>query len=139
MCIIAEPTKNRLVELAQQQGQIIARIEVAKLEMVPIDREDLIALLHIYKDGDLSDKQYLAILFDAFLVRVDLYDDHLKSWFSPTGNKSVDIPLSADSSENNGDSTCQASLSDRKQLYVLAPHYSTKKDPSRWLGAFFMH
>lgn len=127
MGIITETTKNRLVELEQQQGQIIAKIEVAKSEMVPIDREDLIALLHIYKDGDLSDKKYLASLFDAFLVRVDLYDDHLKIWFSPTGNKSVDIPLSADSSENNVDSTCQASLSDRKQMFVLAPHYSTTK------------
>ena len=81
--------------------------------MVPIEREDLIAILTRYRKGSLDDKKYLAALFDTFLVRVDLYDDHFKITFDPTGGKMpVDIPIGVeDSPESPGDSPDSADFS----------------------------
>ena len=113
MGIITDTTKARLLELEQEQGCLLAKIDAAKSEMVPIEREDLIAILTRYRKGSLDDKKYLAALFDTFLVRVDLYDDHLKITFDPTGGKTpVDIPIGVeDSPESPGDSPDSADFS----------------------------
>ena len=131
MGVITETTKSRLLELEQEQGRLLAKIDAAKAEMVPISREDFIKLLYIYKDGDVNDKKYLAALFDTFLVRVDLYDDHLKITFDPTGGRTpVDIPIDVeDSSDNSGESSDSADFeasSPGAEKFVLALHDCTK-------------
>ena len=78
-----------------------AQIENARAELVPITRDNFVSLLHIYRDGDINDSKYLASLFETFLVRVDLYDDHFLIWFNPLGQKPpADIPIT---SIENGD------------------------------------
>ena len=73
----------------------------ARAELVPITRDNFVSLLHIYRDGDINDSKYLASLFETFLVRVDLYDDHFLIWFNPLGQKTpADIPIT--SIENGG-------------------------------------
>ena len=92
---------------------------------------DFVSLLDIYRTGDVNNKKYLAALFDTFLVRVDLYDDHFKITFDPTGGKMpVDIPIGAeDSPESPGDSPessdFEASPQDAEK-FVLALHDRTK-------------
>lgn len=82
----------------------------------------------------MNNKKYLAALFDTFLVRVDLYDDHFKITFDPTGGKMpVDIPIGAeDSPESPGDSPessdFEASPQDAEK-FVLALHNRTKRKP----------
>ena len=99
--------------------------------MVPISRNDFVKLLYIYKEGEPTDKKYLAALFDNFLVRVDLYDDHLKITFDPTGGRQpIDMPIGAEESpESPGDSSessdFEASSQDAEK-FVLALHNCTK-------------
>lgn len=101
MGVITETTKARMVELEQKQGRLNAQIENARAELVPITRDNFVSLLHIYRDGDINDSKYLASLFETFLVRVDLYDDHFLIWFNPLGQKTpADIPIT---SIENGD------------------------------------
>ena len=123
-----------MLALEQEHGQLLAKIDTAKAEMVPINREDFVSLLDIYRTGDVNNKKYLAALFDTFLVRVDLYDDHFKITFDPTGGKMpVDIPIGAeDSPESPGDSPessdFEASPQDAEK-FVLALHNCTKNWP----------
>ena len=96
MGVITETTKTRMVELEQEQGRLNAQIENARAELVPITRDNFVSLLHIYRDGDINDSKYLASLFETFLVRVDLYDDHFLIWFNPLGQKTpADIPITS--------------------------------------------
>ena len=142
MGIITDTTKARLLALEQEHGQLLAKIDTAKAEMVPINREDFVSLLDIYRTGDVNNKKYLAALFDTFLVRVDLYDDHFKITFDPTGGKMpVDIPIGAeDSPESPGDSPessdFEASPQDAEK-FVLALHNRTKI-LERLFGDFFV-
>ena len=131
MGIITDATKARLLELEKEQGQLLVKIDEAKAEMVPISRNDFVKLLYIYKEGEPTDKKYLAALFDNFLVRVDLYDDHLKITFDPTGGRQpIDMPIGAEESpESPGDSSessdFEASSQDAEK-FVLALHNCTK-------------
>nr|UWG05060.1 MAG: hypothetical protein [Bacteriophage sp.] len=130
MGIITDATKARLLELEKEQGQLLVKIDEAKAEMVPISRNDFVKLLYIYKEGEPTDKKYLAALFDNFLVRVDLYDDHLKITFDPTGGRQpIDMPIGAEESpESPGDSPessdFEASPQDAEK-FVLALHIRT--------------
>ena len=120
-----------MLELEKEQGQLLVKIDEAKAEMVPISRNDFVKLLYIYKEGEPTDKKYLAALFDNFLVRVDLYDDHLKITFDPTGGRQpIDMPIGAEESpESPGDSSessdFEASSQDAEK-FVLALHNCTK-------------
>ena len=131
MGIITDATKARLLELEKEQVQLLVKIDEAKAEMVPIGRNDFVKLLYIYKEGEPTDKKYLAALFDNFLVRVDLYDDHLKITFDPTGGRQpIDMPIGAEESpESPGDSSessdFEASSQDAEK-FVLALHNCTK-------------
>ena len=103
--IITETTKSRLMELEGERSSIEAKIAVAKSDIIEISRDDLIAGLEMYRDGDVSDKKYQARLFDTFLVAVYVYDDELKIVFSFTGKKNtVRVPLDASAIDDVGNS-----------------------------------
>lgn len=103
--IITETTKSRLLELEGERSSIEAKIAVAKSDIIEISRDNLIAGLEMYRDGDVSDKKYQARLFDTFLVAVYVYDDELKIVFSFTGKKNtVRVPLDASAIDDVGNS-----------------------------------
>ena len=93
--IITDSTKGRLLELEAEQARLT------------ISRDDVIAGLEMFRDGDVSDKKYQAKLFDTFLVAVYVYDDDMKIVFSFSGRKNtVSVPLDAslvDGIENNAE------------------------------------
>ncbi len=94
--IITDTTKSRLLELEADQSRLIAQIAAGRADIIIIPREDIIAGLTMYRDGDIKDKKYQAKLFDTFLVAVYLYDDDMKIVFSFSGNKNtVRVPLEA--------------------------------------------
>ena len=92
--ILTETTRSRLLELEDQQNQLRGKIAVVEADIVPISREDLVAGLTMFRDGDIKSKKFQAKLFDVFLRAVYLYDDHLKIVFSFTGDRnSIDLPV----------------------------------------------
>ena len=94
--IITATTKERLLELESEQAKIAARLAVEKSEVIEVSREDIVAWLEMFRDGDVNDKKFQAKLFDAFLVAVYLYDNNLKIVFNFTGKKnSIRVPLRA--------------------------------------------
>lgn len=99
--IITTATKDRLLELETEQSKISARLAIEKEDVPEVDKEDVIAWLKSFRDGDITDKKYQAKLFDTFLISAYLYDDKLKLVFNFSGKKNtVNIPLNASVIDN---------------------------------------
>ena len=99
--IFTETTAGRLKELEAEQKKIKGKIVDAKEEVVELSRDDILAGLIMFRDGDFEDQRFLIQLFDTFLKAVYIYDDNLKIVFSFSGDKNtVSIPLNADTMEN---------------------------------------
>lgn len=112
-----------------------AQIENARAELVPITRDNFVSLLHIYRDGDINDSKYLASLFETFLVRVDLYDDHFLIWFNPLGQKTpADIPIT---SIENGDADEFFDECRSKNVFDWGGKWSTKIKHPPYPGGCF--
>lgn len=73
--IITSSTKDRLHELETQQSLIYGKIAVINADHIEVSRNDVIAWLQSFSNGDVNDKSFQASLFDSFLVAVYLYDD----------------------------------------------------------------
>lgn len=92
--IFTDTTKERLLELEKEKKQLTTKIAAQKADIITISRDDIIAGLEMFRDGDIGDKQYQEKLFDTFLVAVYVYDDNLKIVFSFSGNNNmVKLPL----------------------------------------------
>ena len=64
-------------------------------------KEDVIAWLESFRDGDIKDKKYQAKLFDTFLIAAYLYDKKLKIAFNFSGKKNtISVPLDASVVDN---------------------------------------
>ena len=62
-------------------------------DIVPISREDLVAGLTMFRDGDIKSKKFQASCSTFPSSRLSL-DDHLKIVFSFTGDRnSIDLPV----------------------------------------------
>ena len=112
--IITETTKQRLIELEADNARLCAKLEAAKAEIVDVDREQIVAGLEKFRNGDPHNRQYLQNLFDTFIVAVYLYEDHFKVIFSFTGdNNSVDLPFDPDSVDDAGGEAADCTNSPR--------------------------
>lgn len=130
--IITESTRGRLIELEGEQARLIGKIASEKADIIPIERDDLIAGLAMFRDGDVKNKKYQARLFDTFLVAVYLYDDSLKIVFQFTGNKNtVEIPLK-DLDLGTPD------MEEAADRFVYAPPASTKEAPDEPAPIIYM-
>lgn len=85
--IITAATKDRLLELEAEQSKLTAKLAVEHAEIPQVSREEIIAWLESFRDGDVDSKLFQKKLIDAFLIAVYLYDDHLKVVFNFTGKK----------------------------------------------------
>ena len=95
--IITSTTKERLIELEEEQAKIKARLQLEQTNILDVKREDIVLSFKAFKDGDIEDKKYQAALFKTFLTSVYLYDDHHKIVFNYTGKKqSIKVPLDFD-------------------------------------------
>jgi DNA invertase Pin-like site-specific DNA recombinase len=91
--VFSEAMQKRLSDLEREKRALGEEIAYEQAKRQPdVSREDLIALMHLYKDGDIDDKDYQEKLIDAFVVAVYVYDDHLHIVFSPNAPE-VDIDL----------------------------------------------
>ena len=87
--IITPTTKSRLLEVEERQAQLTAQIAAERADIIAVNREDMIAGLEVFREGDVTDKRFQAKLFDTFLVAVYLYDDDMKIVFSFSGDKNT--------------------------------------------------
>ena len=107
--LFSEAMQARLADLEGQKKSLQEELAYARSKREPkVDREDLIAMLHIYKDGDLDDKEYQEKLIDTFLIAVYVYDDHLHIIFDfGTDEVDRDIDLSTvQDADSQGEGLC---------------------------------
>lgn len=122
--IITDTTKGRLLELEAQQSQLSAKIAAEKADIITVPREDIIAGLAMFRDGDVEDKKYQARLFDTFLIAVYLYDNEMRIVFSFSGKKNtVTVPLEAAAEAEAG--VGQGSLAQSSFKLPVAPPIKT--------------
>lgn len=118
--VFTDTTRDRLLELEKEQAEITKQISIEKSNMVSVSREDIIAGLSTFQDGDIHDKTYRIQLFDTFLIAVYLYEDEMKIVFTFSGkNKSLSIPLDIST-------LSEEDYNDSGNVFVLAPQRSTK-------------
>ncbi|MBQ8207359.1 MAG: recombinase family protein [Clostridia bacterium] len=94
--IFTSSTKARLDELEAEQKDLTAKLAVMNNESFKVTREQIVAYFESYKDGNIEDIDFQRMLFDTFVTKIFLFDDHVKIIFDIFGNgsKDVDIPLS---------------------------------------------
>ena len=79
---------GRLAALEERQSEIQDQIAFEELTVRDKPtRDDIIALLYLYKDGDVTDKDFQEALFDTFLVRAYVYGDTLRLLWSVFGDE----------------------------------------------------
>jgi len=101
--IFSASTQARLTELESEQRTVDAQLSYLQKEAdARLTREEIIATLDLFKDGDICDTAFREAMFDTFLVAAYVYDDTVKIVFN-LGGKSEhtilpfdieDIPLS---------------------------------------------
>lgn len=134
MGIITEATRTRMVELETEQSRLSVQLNVAKEDVVKIDREQIISYLELLQQGDIHDRDFQMELFKNFLVAVYVYDDNrMKLVFSCMGDQnSVEIPL------ETGENPPDGGLSLDAKMFVLTPDSSTRrKNTARKRVVFF--
>lgn len=103
--IITPTTKQRMLELEDEQSKVEAKIVVLKSETIEVSRDHVIGWLESFREGDVSDKDFQRELFKSFLKAAYLYDDgRLKIVFDPIskgGKSDIEIELSSGSAENS--------------------------------------
>jgi DNA invertase Pin-like site-specific DNA recombinase len=86
--IITSTTKHRLLKLEEEQSLIIGKLAIEKADLIAeVTEEQVTTWLESFRNGDITDDKYQTKLFDAFLVSVHVYDDHLIIAFAFSGNK----------------------------------------------------
>lgn len=93
--IFSAATQGRLAELEAQQREIATQLSIALEEAEErLTREEVIAALSLFQNGDLGDKRFQEALIDTFLVAAYVYDDKITIVFN-LGNKNTcaDIPF----------------------------------------------
>ncbi len=81
--IFTAAVQDRLLDLEQQGKQISHRIDSLERQTAHLmTRDDVIALLSIYQDGNPEDKSYQQTILDTFLRAVYIYDDHFDIVFT---------------------------------------------------------
>ena len=105
---VSATTQARMQELEAQQRDLSRLLALAKEQAEQkLTREEIIATLELFCEGDINDKTYQEALIDTFLVAAYVYDDHFRFIFN-VGDKTQEhnIPVDIDSVP---DDTCISS------------------------------
>ena len=81
--IFSATTQARLLELEAKQRDLSRLINTAEAaaEKLPT-REEIIAVLEMFRAGDVRDKDYQASIIDTFLISAHVYDDRVRFRFT---------------------------------------------------------
>lgn len=97
--IFSSATQNRLTELEAEEKLVSGQLAMAQEEKSHMaTKEELVATLKLFQDGDVEDKEYQETLIDTFLIAAYIYDNSLRIVFNLGGQKrsEVDIPFDID-------------------------------------------
>ena len=99
-------TQTRLSELEADQRTVSAQISYLQEESQDVlTREEIVATMELFKDGDIANEAFREALIDTFLVAAYVYDDHVKIVFN-LGGKSEDTVLPFDIEDVVFSDTC---------------------------------
>lgn len=115
--IFTATTQARMQELEAQQRDLSRLLDLAKEQAAQkLTREEIIATLELFCEGDINDKTYQEALIDTFLVAAYVYDDHFRFIFN-VGDKTQEhnIPIDIDSVPD--DTSISSGLGDHSFLY----------------------
>ena len=95
--IFSATVQARLTQLEAESQQIDARIAILSRQLKDVPtRDDIIALLDFYRQGDLDDSRYRETLLDAFLRAAYVYSDHYDLVCTiGKDSKSITVPTAA--------------------------------------------
>ena len=89
--------QNRLAELEAKKHDLTCAIAAAKADSAQqLSRNEIIAALELFQNGDINDKNHQELIFDTFLIAAYLYDDRVKIVFNFEGEKDTTIPFDID-------------------------------------------
>ncbi len=104
--IFSASTQVRLTELESEQRTVDAQLSYIQKEVdARLTREEIIATLELFKDGDICDTAFREAMFDTFLVAAYVYDDTVKIVFN-LGGKSEHTTLPFDIEDISLSDTC---------------------------------
>lgn len=110
--IFTDTTKDRLEELEAERDQYTLEIEKEKFSKPSLSKEQILAFLRQFLDGDIHDKAYQERIIDAFVNKVILYEDKIIITYNYSGDQNevaADIIESA-AFDSDGDA-CSDTLS----------------------------
>lgn len=94
--IFNDQTQARMLELENEQRDLSAKLAAEKALVPDVTREQIIYWMQSFKGGRIDNAAFRKKLFDAFLVAVYLYDDHLRLVFNWDQNKTpLELPISS--------------------------------------------
>lgn len=97
--IFSATTQARLQELEDQKRDLTRLISAAESDAEDLmTREDFLAILEMYRYGDVNEKRYQEALIDTFLVAAYVYNDKVKFVFNLGKDKvHTEVPFDIDS------------------------------------------
>lgn len=118
--IITDTTKDRLIELEKENKILTTKIALFKKDLEhDLTKDEIVAVLSLYKEGDVKDKSYQETLIDTFLVSAHVYDNYLDIIFTiGDDQKQINVPFDVDNIDW-----------DALEGFVQAAESSTTKTP----------
>ena len=121
--VVVASVQEMLLEIESELSSIKARLAIAQdRNRLDITKDEILAILEIFRAGDLTSKEFQEQLIDTFLVRAYLYDDRAKLILNYTGigSNEIEIPFDVDDVDTGGSS-------DKDCLSPLDPHYTNPR------------
>lgn len=95
--VFTPTVQKRLLELEAKEKGLSARVDLLQQQLGQLPgRDDIIALLTMFRDGDASDKDYQMSILDSFLIRAYLYYDHFDLIFTIGDAKTAEVSIPLD-------------------------------------------
>ena len=96
--VFSASTQSRLMELETKQRDLTRHLTAAQEQAeAQLTREEIIATLELFQNGDINDKDYQEALIDTFLVAAYVYDDRIRFVFNlGSDNKDLTVPFDID-------------------------------------------
>lgn len=90
--IFSAATQSRLAELEAEQRTVATQLSYLQEESEEVlSREEIIATLQLFQNGDICDVEFREALIDTFLVAAYVYDDKVKIVFNLGGKSESSI------------------------------------------------
>ena len=103
--VTVDCVQDMLMEIQAEESSVRAKLELAiDRSKSIVTREHMIGFAKSLCSGDVHDKDYQEMLFDAFLVRAYLFEDRVKIILNCTGAGTNEIEIPFDIKDIEGDS-----------------------------------